>query len=762
MTMSSSVSKVTLNGDGVQTSWPFSFKVWKAADLEVSITNAEGVTTVVSNWSVELAGVGGTVTYPTSGPILPSGSKITIARSMDFLQDVDMVSGTRWDPEVVETALDQATAERQQLKEKLERAVVVDIADSTTPAALRDAIFEARDTAVDNAASALDSAERAEIAATTVAYYNHEGTLLNGEDTITLPWAYDIQVGVDVFLAGVKQAESSLAFVDAYTVTLDTPVGADTAFEVVASAGAKGDLSKPSGAGGVGFLQQGTGAVARTVQSKLRDVVSVKDFGAVGDGVADDTAAIQAALNYGGGLFLPSGNYKISSSLTMSQRWTALIGTGFGTSIILATGGNYPALIMETDTPTSQTLLSCSLHDIGISRSSAVAITSDSVGLRMTNCQQCQISGVQVGNFFGGLLVEGGGICTFNNIFIFAGGSFGAYQAGSYGLKTISHDLGGGAYKNPAGMMINNFDIWNPFQNGYLANAIVMEACDGFWFSNGHCGFTKDNCVLVRPSITGVSSIWVIGLSFNQVHFDGASGATDYCVKYEIPVDFSGSVARHSYTGCHAGNAAVDCYNIMGAEIRDIAVSGGRVNLWSNAQYGLSVSNAQNISVNGVVISGRGSTGITGGGVLLNATLFCNIDIIADTLPVGIKLDGAATRNIVQGVFNFCPIEIDESTLTNKTNTRGAVATNQTTAIASASTITFPLGHEVMNVTGTTTINDITASFLFREITLLFNTACTVTDGNIKLAGAFTSTAGSSLTLLYNGTNWVEKSRAII
>jgi hypothetical protein len=48
---------------------------------------------------------------------------------------------------------------------------------------------------------------------------------------------------------------------------------------------------------GGGFLQAGTDAVQRTVESKLQDVVSVKDFGAVGDG-ADDTAAIQAALDY--------------------------------------------------------------------------------------------------------------------------------------------------------------------------------------------------------------------------------------------------------------------------------------------------------------------------------------------------------------------------------------------------------------------------------------------------------------------------------
>lgn len=74
------------------------------------------------------------------------------------------------------------------------------------------------------------------------------------------------------------------------------------------------------------FLQTGTGAVTRSLGARLRDVVSIKDFGAVLDGTTDDTAAWTAALATGKDIWFPAGTSKIvgklSFSATQGQRIT--------------------------------------------------------------------------------------------------------------------------------------------------------------------------------------------------------------------------------------------------------------------------------------------------------------------------------------------------------------------------------------------------------------------------------------------------------
>ena len=96
-------------------------------------------------------------------------------------------------------------------------------------------------------------------------------------------------------------------------------------------------LASSSGAALVGYNQGGVGAVDRNVRSRLQDSTSAKDFGAVGDGVTDDTAALQAYADYLATVadpagsssllaknhpifYLPSGDgYKITTPLTIGK-----------------------------------------------------------------------------------------------------------------------------------------------------------------------------------------------------------------------------------------------------------------------------------------------------------------------------------------------------------------------------------------------------------------------------------------------------------
>jgi hypothetical protein len=97
----------------------------------------------------------------------------------------------------------------------------------------------------------------------------------------------------------------------------------------------------------VTFLQLGTGAVVRSVRDKLREFISVKDFGAACDDATDDTAAIQAAINSvgdtsvtsrSGPLILIPGPCRITGTLTIQRKAIRLVGNEWGNRSDAATG----------------------------------------------------------------------------------------------------------------------------------------------------------------------------------------------------------------------------------------------------------------------------------------------------------------------------------------------------------------------------------------------------------------------------------------
>jgi len=86
-----------------------------------------------------------------------------------------------------------------------------------------------------------------------------------------------------------------------------------------------------------------TSFATRSAQSKFQEFVSVKDFGAVGDGTTDDTTAIQNAVNWCQSnswpmLWVPPSIYKITSTITVTKP-VKFVGYGNG----FEANGNFPA-----------------------------------------------------------------------------------------------------------------------------------------------------------------------------------------------------------------------------------------------------------------------------------------------------------------------------------------------------------------------------------------------------------------------------------
>jgi len=126
----------------------------------------------------------------------------------------------------------------------------------------------------------------------------------------------------------------------------------------------------------VTFLAAGAGASQRTALDKLRDTVSVKDFGAVGDGVADDTAAIQAAIDAvsvnGGTVVFPSGTYRIAKTVGTNDRWGIKV---TGSSVRLQGAG--AASLRRFDTNISTPANAYPILLIGTPDSNAAAASTD-------------------------------------------------------------------------------------------------------------------------------------------------------------------------------------------------------------------------------------------------------------------------------------------------------------------------------------------------------------------------------------------------
>lgn len=349
----------------------------------------------------------------------------------------------------------------------------------------------------------------------------------------------------------------------------------------------------------VGFRQSNSsgflpGAVGKTVNAKLQESVSVKDFGAVGDGVTDDTSAVQAALDLGPycAIYFPTGVYVVTA-LTVGPDVT-MYGDGLTNSQLKLKNGASGAIL------SSSNALHLAIQDIGFNGN-------------YTNCPsgtQCvEISGAEAGG--NGFWIDR---CGFFNA-----KSIGFYQTGAYSKSRISecvaegNQLDGIVFNASGSIAENNRCVLNG-RFGILAQGDFAQIMGNTCTNNGQTttggagiGVVTGDFPVVSNNTclsNGTGAYFTHGIQFN--------GVTNGVMEGNFSQGNNGSgldMYQSQYTTC-TGNQSLN--NLVRGIENDTSsfysTIDGNVVL-GNFEVGISVFNTVGSVVSNNIVVGNGTLG---------------------------------------------------------------------------------------------------------------------------------------------------------
>ena len=137
-------------------------------------------------------------------------------------------------------------------------------------------------------------------------------------------------LATNIFINGVYQEKDSYTLAG-NTITFSIAPPLNSSIEILTN---ETGVINSGNANDISYTLTAAGATLQSVQTKLEQYVSVKDFGAVGDGVTNDTAAIQAAITASNSVYIPFGSYLVNAQINLKSNLT--IYADLGAKLVLA------------------------------------------------------------------------------------------------------------------------------------------------------------------------------------------------------------------------------------------------------------------------------------------------------------------------------------------------------------------------------------------------------------------------------------------
>ena len=254
----------------------------------------------------------------------------------------------------------------------------------------------------------------------TTALFNTEHTGNGSTTTFSMTYNPGVEFNTYVFVDGVYQNKSTYSISGTNVIFSEAPpLNSKIELNVFRAL----TLAETVQASNVGYTATGASAL-RTVQTKLDEFVSVKDFGAVGDGVTDDTAAIQAALDYADTgsnsssvvtVFIPAGTY-IHTGITIAGG-VNVIGDGRTSTTLFLKNSTNPVQSVKLESSRAS-ISKVTIDGNRSNNSSGIGLNADN-SVAAGNSAFCYIEDLDIQNTAGtGCLVTNGNMAHLKNVSI--------------------------------------------------------------------------------------------------------------------------------------------------------------------------------------------------------------------------------------------------------------------------------------------------------------------------------------------------------